>query len=150
MSVEPAAVLDLPGEPEPGEVRGEARVRELLLGTWRGRISIAIIGRFVFIAIFGSALAPYDPTASSLDVLAPPSFDHIMGTTENGSDVFSQILVGARVSIVVGFAAAIISAILGSIVGLAGGYFGGWTDRGLDALENWFLVIPTLPRRCWC
>ncbi len=145
MSVEPAAVLDLPGEPEPGEVRGEARVRELLLGTWRGRISIAIIGLFVFIAIFGSALAPYDPTASSLDVLAPPSFDHIMGTTENGSDVFSQILVGARVSIVVGFAAAIISAILGSIVGLAGGYFGGWTDRGLDALENWFLVIPTLP-----
>ena len=34
---------------------------------------------------------------------------------------------------------------LGSLVGLAGGYFGGWTDRILDALENWFLVIPTLP-----
>ena len=45
----------------------------------------------------------------------------------------------------VGFAAAIISAVLGSVVGLAGGYFGGWTDRILDALENWFLVIPTLP-----
>ena len=67
------------------------------------------------------------------------------GTTENGSDVFSQLLVGARVSIVVGFAAAVISAVLGSVVGLVGGYFGGWTDRILDALENWFLVIPTLP-----
>ena len=47
--------------------------------------------------------------------------------------------------VVVGFAAALISAVLGSIVGLAGGYFGGWVDRVLDAFENWFLVIPTLP-----
>jgi peptide/nickel transport system permease protein len=46
---------------------------------------------------------------------------------------------------VVGFAAALISAVLGSAVGLASGYFGGWTDRILDSLENWFLVIPTLP-----
>ncbi len=46
---------------------------------------------------------------------------------------------------VVGFAAAAISAFVGSVVGLAGGYFGGWTDRILDAFENWFLVIPTLP-----
>ena len=57
----------------------------------------------------------------------------------------SQLLVGTRVSVIVGFAAALISAVLGSLVGLAGGYFGGWTDRILDATENWFLVIPTLP-----
>ena len=63
-------------------------------------------------------IAPYDPDASSLDVLAPPSSDHLLGTTENGADVFSQLLVGARVSIVVGFAAAVISAVLGSAVGL--------------------------------
>jgi peptide/nickel transport system permease protein len=78
-------------------------------------------------------------------VLAKPSWSHILGTTESGADVFSQILAGARVSIVVGFAAALISAVVGSTVGLAGGYFGGWTDRILDAFENWFLVIPTLP-----
>ncbi len=120
-------------------------VRALLLNTWRGRIGIAVIGISVFVAIFGSLLAPYNPTASSLDVLAPPSWDHWLGTTENGSDVFSQILVGARVSIVVGFAAALISAVLGAAVGLAGGYFGGWVDGVLDPLENWFLVIPTLP-----
>ncbi len=59
--------------------------------------------------------------------------------------MLSQLLVGARVSIVVGFAAALISAALGTAVGLAGGYVGGWTDRLLDALENWFLVLPTLP-----
>ena len=59
--------------------------------------------------------------------------------------MLSQLMVGARVSIVVGFAAAFISAFLGAAVGLVGGYFGGWTDRSLDAFENWFLVIPTLP-----
>jgi peptide/nickel transport system permease protein len=59
--------------------------------------------------------------------------------------VLSQLIVGARISIVVGFAAALISAVLGTAVGLLGGYFGGWTDRLLDAFENWFLVIPTLP-----
>jgi peptide/nickel transport system permease protein len=132
--------------PEAGEIKfAERGVRQLLLGTWRGRFGLAVLGLFVFLAIFGEAIAPYDPDASSLDVLAPPSADHLLGTTEQGSDVFSQLLAGARVSIVVGFAAAIISAVLGSTVGLASGYFGGWTDRILDALENWFLVIPTLP-----
>ena len=146
MSPEQAASATLLPAEAAGEVPAEDRgVRHLLFGTWRGRIGIGVVGFFVFIAIFGSLLAPYDPNASSLDTLASPSWSHVLGTTESGADVFSQLLVGARVSIVVGFAAALISAVLGSAVGLAGGYFGGWTDRSLDALENWFLVIPTLP-----
>lgn len=120
-------------------------VRRLLLHTWRGRFGVGVLGLAVFVTIFGSLLAPYDPNASSTDVLASPSWDHWLGTTESGSDVLSQLLVGTRVSIIVGFAAGIISAVLGAAVGLVGGYFGGWTDRSLDALENWFLVIPTLP-----
>jgi peptide/nickel transport system permease protein len=123
----------------------EGSVRTLLLHTWRGRFGLGVLGLFTFLAVFGSLIAPHDPDASSLDVLAGISPDHWLGTTEQGSDVFSQLLVGARVSIVVGFAAALISAVLGAAVGLAGGYFGGWTDRVLDSFENWFLVIPTLP-----
>jgi len=146
VSPEQAASATLIPAEAAAEVTPEDRgVRHLLFGTWRGRIGIGVVGFFVFIAIFGSLLAPYDPNASSLDTLASPSWSHVLGTTESGADVFSQLLVGARVSIVVGFAAALISAVLGSAVGLAGGYFGGWTDRSLDALENWFLVIPTLP-----
>jgi peptide/nickel transport system permease protein len=121
------------------------RAWQQIWGSWRGRFGIGVIGLFVFLAVFGGVIAPYDPYASSLDVLAKPSTDHWLGTTENGSDVFSQILVGTRVSVVVGISAALISAVLGSAVGLIGGYYGGWTDRSLDALENWFLVIPTLP-----
>jgi peptide/nickel transport system permease protein len=131
---------------KPGAVEVDERnVRQLLLGTWKGRFGLTVLGVFVFMAVFGELIAPDDPFASSLDVLAGPSSEHWLGTTEQGSDVLSQVLVGARVSIVVGFAAAIISAVLGSAVGLTSGYFGGWTDRILDALENWFLVIPTLP-----
>jgi peptide/nickel transport system permease protein len=126
-------------------VTNERGVRDLLLGTWRGRIGVGVVGLFVFLAIFGSSIAPHDPEASSLDVLGHPNGSHWLGTTEQGSDVFSQLLVGARVSIVVGFAAALISAVLGAAVGLLGGYFGGWTDRILDAFENWFLVIPQIP-----
>ena len=123
----------------------DRNVRQLLFDTWRGRIGLGVLGLFVFLALFGSAIAPENPDASSLDILAKPSTDHWFGTTEQGSDVFSQVLAGARVSIVVGFAAALISAVLGAAVGLVGGYFGGWTDRSLDAFENWFLVIPQIP-----
>jgi peptide/nickel transport system permease protein len=126
-------------------VTAERGVRGLLLDTWRGRIGLGVLGLFLFLAVFGSAIAPHNPEASSLDILAKPSTDHWLGTTEQGSDVFSQVLAGARVSIVVGFAAAAISALLGAAVGLLGGYFGGWTDRVFDAFENWFLVIPQIP-----
>jgi peptide/nickel transport system permease protein len=123
----------------------DRNVRQLLFDTWRGRVGLGVLGLFVFLAVFGSAIAPDNPDASSLDILAKPSTEHWLGTTEQGSDVFSQVLAGARVSIVVGFAAAFISAVLGAAVGLLGGYFGGWTDRSLDAFENWFLVIPQIP-----
>jgi peptide/nickel transport system permease protein len=111
----------------------------------RLRISLGVLGLFAFLAVFGSLIAPQDPLASSVEVLAGPSSDHWLGTTESGADVFSQLLVGARVSMVVGFAAAVISATLGAAVGLVGGFYGGWTDRILDAFENWFLVLPQLP-----
>jgi peptide/nickel transport system permease protein len=111
----------------------------------RGKVCLVVLGVYVFVAIFGALLAPYDPNASSTDVLAPPSADHWLGTTEVGQDVFSQLLVGARVSMTVGICAAIISAVLGTAVGLTGAYFGGATDKLFDAFENWFLVIPQLP-----
>jgi peptide/nickel transport system permease protein len=123
----------------------ERRLRSVLLGSWRGRFAVGTVVLFVLLAVIGRWIAPDDPNASSLQVLAGPSGHHWLGTTEDGSDVLSQLLTGARVSIVVGFAAALISSVLGTLVGLLGGYFGGWTDRILDAFENWFLVIPTLP-----
>lgn len=116
-----------------------------LFSSWRGRFSSFFLLLFIFLAFFGRALAPDDPNASSINVLGHITRHHILGTTENGSDVFSQLLGGARISIQVGVSAGIISSVIGASIGLIGGYFGGWTDRLLDALENWFLVLPTLP-----
>ena len=121
-------------------------VKRLLLRTKRGLFGTAVLVLFLLLAIFGAALAPDDPYASEHSTCSRRrATAHWLGTTELGSDVFSQLLVGARVSIVVGFAAALISAVLGAAVGLIGGYFGGLTDRIFDAFENWFLVIPQLP-----
>ena len=116
-----------------------------VLATKRGKFSLTVLGLFLFLAVFGAVVAPVDPEASSTDVLEKPSADHLLGTTEVGADVFSQLLVGARVSIVVGIAAALISGFIGSSLGLIGGYFGGKTDRVIDSVDNWFLVLPTLP-----
>jgi peptide/nickel transport system permease protein len=120
-------------------------VTAALWATKRGRFAVVAVAVFGFVAVFGELVAPQDPEASSVAVLEGPSGSHLLGTTEAGADVLSQLLVGARVSMLVGFAAALISAVLGAAVGLIGGYAGGWTDRILDALENWFLVIPALP-----
>ena len=107
---------------------------------------VAILGVFVFLTVFGALLAPYDPLASSTEVLEPPSTAHLARHHRGRARTCCRrCMVGARVSIVVGFAAAVISAVLGAAVGLIGGYFGGWTDRIFDSFENWFLVIPTLP-----
>jgi peptide/nickel transport system permease protein len=143
--VQTAAASGTPAVAATSTSAAERSVRDLFLHTWRGRLGLGVVGLFVVMAIFGSLIAPDDPNASSLQVLKGISADHPLGTTEFGSDVLSQLLVGAQVSIIVGFSAALISAVLGAAVGLAGGYFGGWTDRILDPLENWFLVIPTLP-----
>src|SRR4051794_41454051 len=117
-------------------------VGRLLLRTKRGLFGIAVLALFTLLAIFGSALAPEDPHASGLDVLAPPSAAHPLGTTEAGSDVLSQLMVGARVSIVVGFAAALISAVLGAAVGVVGGHFCGVAPRNLPAVREWVPGIP--------
>src|SRR4051794_41471190 len=101
----------------------------------------------MLLAIFGSALAPEDPYASGLDVLAPPSAAHPLGTTEAGSDVLSQLMVGARVSIVVGFAAAIISAVLGAAVGLIGGFYGGVNGPAVGPFSKLVPVLPPRPPR---
>ena len=57
---------------------------KVVLATKRGRFSAAVIGLFLFLAVFGALVAPQDPNASSVDVLEKPSADHLLGTTEVG------------------------------------------------------------------
>jgi peptide/nickel transport system permease protein len=108
-------------------------------------VGLVIIGIFVFLAIFGSTLAPYDPSALSSDVLGPPSAAHLLGTTQTGQDVLSQLLVGTQSTLLIGFLTGVIATALSVIVGVSAGYYAGSGGEGLSLLSNIFLVIPGLP-----
>ncbi|MGJ4844785.1 MULTISPECIES: ABC transporter permease [unclassified Leifsonia] len=107
---------------------------------------LIILGVFVLVAIFAPLIAPYDPQAQNLSAtLQPPSFQHLLGTTHIGQDVFSQLVYGTRGVLVVGFLATIMATIVAIAVGVTAGYLRGWKSEALSALSNVFLVIPGLP-----
>jgi len=113
-----------------------------------GVLGLVMIGVAVFVAVFAPLLAPYDPYARTsvtiLDIYQPPSAAHPLGTDDGGGDVFSKLLYGARVSLIVGFAAAFISLLIGGAIGLVAGYFGGRLGSLLMRFTDFFLVIPDL------
>ncbi len=86
-----------------------------------------------------------DPSALSSATLQPPSAAHWLGTTQTGQDIFAQLIVSTRISLLVGFVAAAVATVLSIIIGLAGGYAGGVVDELLSVISNVFLVIPALP-----
>ncbi len=99
---------------------------------------------FLFVMIFGPLLVQ-DPTAFLGVPHSAPSWEHWLGTTGQGQDVLAQVVVGARVTLLVGFAVGILVVLVGALVGVTAGYFGGWVDDGLSIFTNVFLVIPGLP-----
>jgi ABC-type dipeptide/oligopeptide/nickel transport system ATPase component/ABC-type dipeptide/oligopeptide/nickel transport system permease subunit len=109
------------------------------------RAGLIIVLVFILLAVFGPLLAQYAPDANSTAVMKPPSAEHWFGTTQSGSDVFSQFVNGARVSMLVGLIAAIFSKLFAIVVGIIGGYVRGLTDDALYILTSVFLVIPGLP-----
>ncbi|GCE28456.1 hypothetical protein KDA_39400 [Dictyobacter alpinus] len=108
-------------------------------------IGSSIITFFVLLAIFGPLLTHQSPDATSNDIFLPPSLAHWLGTTKSGEDVFTQLVYGARVSLLVGFLSALGSIILQIIMGLSAGYFGGLIDNVLSFIINVFLVLPGIP-----
>jgi len=135
------AVVATEGQPGPSG----GRRKFLFLRNTKAVTGLLILGFFTLIAIIGPWIAPYDPDARSDAKLAPPSWEHWLGTTHIGQDVLSQILVGTRGVMVVGFVAGIVATVIGVLVGVTAGYLGGLRDEGLSALSNIFLVIPQLP-----
>jgi len=115
----------------------------------QGVIGMVMLLSVILIAIFAPWIAPYDPyapiSATSEDVLAPPSLEHPLGQDEVGRDVLSLVIYGSRISLLVGFAASTITVLLGCTIGLIAGYAGGRLDIGLMRITDGVLVIPTLP-----
>jgi peptide/nickel transport system permease protein len=108
---------------------------------------LALFGVFVFLAIFGSTLAPYSPGAIDphATAAAPPDAAHWLGTTQFGQDVLSQLLAGTAPTLEIGFLAGAIATFLSILIGVSAGFFGGTVGELLSLLSNIFLVIPALP-----
>ncbi|MCV2393533.1 ABC transporter permease [Actinotalea sp. M2MS4P-6] len=121
------------------------RQRLLFLRNAKAMTGLVIIGVFAVLAVIGPWIAPMDPDALSSDVLSPPSAAHWLGTDHLGKDILSQIMVGTRGVMIVGFTAGILATVIGVLVGVTAGYIGGAGDEALSALSNVFLVIPQLP-----
>jgi peptide/nickel transport system permease protein len=106
----------------------------------------ALILLFFFIlAVIGSWIAPYSPDATGPDAVVGPSGAHWFGTDQLGRDIYSQLLVGTRGVIVVGFAAGVIATVLSLVIGIASGYLPGRGGEVLSVISNVFLVLPALP-----
>ena len=108
-------------------------------------IGAVIVALFIFIAIFGDLLAPYDP--NEIDIagrFSTPTREHLLGTDKLGRDVFSRILVGARYSIRSGIIVLAIAVPTGIILGGIAGLFGGWLDEMIMRITDVFLAFPYL------
>jgi oligopeptide/dipeptide ABC transporter ATP-binding protein len=144
MSVQ--AIADAQPESVAYEGRGRSMwSRSAGLRSAKTMTGLVILGVFVVAGVFGPMLLRKDPSALSSDVLQPPSAAHWFGTTQSGQDILAQVLIGTRVSLLVGVTAAVMATVLSLVVGLTAGYVGGLTDELLSALANVFLVIPALP-----
>jgi ABC-type dipeptide/oligopeptide/nickel transport system permease subunit len=127
--------------------RGE-RLRRFWKSFARNKLAVVgllIVIGFVLVAIFAPWLAPYDPTKQTLrDQLQTSSSTHWLGTDDVGRDILSRIIIGSRVSLMVGIIATGIGASIGTLCGLLAGYFprlDGWIMRAMDILLSFPSVL---------
>ena len=104
-----------------------------------------IIFLIILLAIAAPLVAPYSEAQQDLSQrLKPPSSAHLFGTDQLGRDVFTRILFGARVSLLIGIVPSAISLVIGIILGVAAGYYGGWVDYVIMRIADVMLSIPSL------
>ena len=119
----------------------------LLLRNPKGRVGLAVFGGMVLLALLAPLIAD-KATATDFNLLTTrqsPSLHHPFGTTDQGSDVWAQVVWGARPSLLLGFFAGLISTVIATVVGITAAYVGGLVDDLMMVLTNVFLVIPTIP-----
>ncbi|NLA46760.1 MAG: ABC transporter permease [Firmicutes bacterium] len=111
-----------------------------------GIAGLVILLFFALMALVGPHLVTYTGEIEGAEmVLQPPSAAHWLGTDDLGRDVFAGVVVGSRISLLVGLAATVISMVIGAIIGIAAGYYGKTVDTILMRFTDIFLVIPWLP-----
>ncbi|HEY2507031.1 MAG TPA: ABC transporter permease [Streptosporangiaceae bacterium] len=141
--------IALPVSTEPAGASASAQQ----LGRWRrlpvnAKVGAILLGLFALAAIIGPLVTPYDPSyqnpSPSLS-LQSPTAAHLLGTTQSGQDVLSQLLVGIRLTLELALIVGVVATALAVIVGVTAAFLGGIWDELLSLVSNVFLVIPALP-----
>jgi len=118
----------------------------LLLRNPKSCTGLAMIGFVVVIALIAPLISVAHPNDFNILVARQaPSWHHLFGTTDQGSDIFSQVVVGARRSLLLGAAAAALATALAAILGITAAYCGGVVDDVINFVINVFLTIPAIP-----
>jgi peptide/nickel transport system permease protein len=118
----------------------------LLLRNPKSCTGLAMVGFVIVIALIAPLIAVDHP--NDFNILATrqaPSWNHLFGTTDQGSDIFSQVVLGARRSLLLGAAAGALATALAAVLGITAGYVGGIFDEIVNFLTNIFLTIPAIP-----
>jgi oligopeptide/dipeptide ABC transporter ATP-binding protein len=127
---------------------GHGRWGDLWRAISRNRKAVAgaiLLLAFVVLAIFPGQIAPDDPAAQIYLPALGPSWHHLLGTTASGQDIFSQVIWGTRLSLVIALMAGALSTALAVVVGVSAAYLGGIADGVLSLLTDVILVIPIFP-----
>ena len=114
----------------------------------KAKVGVVLFSLFVLVAIIGPELTPYDPSYANPDpslLMGRPSARHLLGTTQTGQDILSQMLVGIRLTMELAVLVGVIATTLSVLVGVTSAFLGGVWDEILSVVTNVFLVIPALP-----
>jgi ABC-type dipeptide/oligopeptide/nickel transport system permease subunit len=110
-----------------------------------GTLGFAILAVFIAMALLGPSLAPFDPREISVGrPYQGPSADHWFGTNTLGQDVFSRVITGARISLMLSTAAIVIGGMSGAWLGIVSGYYGGWIDYVIQRSGEAFAAFPAI------
>jgi len=132
----------------PPDIEERAEPRRLVravLGNRKALVGAVILIVMVFVALFPGLIAPYDPQATVGPPNASPSSTYLLGTTQLGQDVLSQLIWSTRLTLWVTLVVSVIATFISMIIGVTAAYIGGVTDRVLTVITDVFLIIPVLP-----
>ncbi|WEX91175.1 ABC transporter permease [Sinorhizobium garamanticum] len=136
---------DSPASPMQARLGRLYRVLGALMHNPLAVIGAIIVAALILAALFAPWLATHDPLRQALaERLLPPSAAHWMGTDELGRDIWSRVVYGARITLVIVALVAVLAAPAGLVIGVVSGYFGGWIDRILMGITDIFLSLPKL------
>jgi peptide/nickel transport system permease protein len=125
--------------------RAPRRLLRAVLGNRKAVVGVVILLVLALVAAFPGLIAPDDPQASIYPQNLGPSSAHLLGTTQLGQDVFSQLVWSTRLTLVVTLVVSVIATLVSMIIGVTSAYVGGVTDRALTVVTDVFLILPVLP-----